>query len=285
MSESQTPSGWGIQLSKLWMLSGMPFPVDVRELAPVFSKQRFPDPVGLIRPHGIAGIDGMLSRRKTKGDWCISYDESVTSPGRINFTLAHELGHYLLHRTLRERFSCGQGDVLSSSHSSEKQIEREANIFASYLLMPANDFRAFVGRNPVNLELLSACAARYGTSLIAAALKYIELTEDAALLVMSTDGFVCWSVPSRLARLARSYLPPGTPLPAGAEGGVRGGRMVERGIWHPSYEAQEFALSSDQYAMSIFLIRLFDVHHVGHDEEEVRDSSRYMSERFSGRAG
>lgn len=282
MTDPKTPSGWGIQLSKLWMQSSMPFPVDVCELAQVFSKQRFSDPVGLIRPHGIAGIDGMLSRRKSKGDWCISYDEQVSSPGRINFTLAHELGHYLLHRTLRERFSCGQGDVLSSSDADEKRIEREANIFASYLLMPANDFRSFTDGNPVSIELLSACAERYGTSLTAAALKFIELTDEAAMLVMATDGFVCWSAPSRLARRARAYLPPGTPLPVSAEEGAPDGRMAGRGIWHPSCEAQEFTLTSDQYDMSIFLIRLLDVRHVVHEDEEVQDSYGFMTERLGG---
>jgi hypothetical protein len=93
MSDPTTPPAWGSQLSKLWMASGQDFPVDVKVLALEVSKTRFPDdPVGLIKAHGISGIDGMLSRRKKKGDWCISYDETVTVLGRINFTLGTNWG-------------------------------------------------------------------------------------------------------------------------------------------------------------------------------------------------
>lgn len=63
MTEPTTPAGWGIQLSKLWIASGQAFPVDVRLLALEVTKQRFADPVGLVVPHGVAGIDGMLSMR------------------------------------------------------------------------------------------------------------------------------------------------------------------------------------------------------------------------------
>ena len=134
MSNPTTPSAWGIEYSKLWMMCGQNFPVDVKQLAPEVTKTRFPDePVGIIKAHGISGIDGMLSKRK-KGDWCISYDDTVTVPGRINFTLGHEFGHYLLHRTLREKFQCGQGDMLDYDGAESKKLESEANKFASYLL-------------------------------------------------------------------------------------------------------------------------------------------------------
>ena len=33
----------------------------------------------------------------TEGEWGIIYSTNITSPGRRNFTLAHELSYYLLH--------------------------------------------------------------------------------------------------------------------------------------------------------------------------------------------
>ena len=280
MSEPQSPSAWGIQLSKLWMMSGQSFPVDVGAIATTVTKQRFQDPVGLIRPHGIPGIDGMLSRRKTKGDWCISYDESVTSPGRINFTLAHELGHSLLHRTLRDQFSCGQGDVLGFGEADARRIELEANVFASYLLMPANDFRANVGTSEFTLESLGAGADRYRTSLTATALKFVELTEQSVILVMARDGFVCWSMVSRAARLVRGYLPPGTPVPDEALEVSPAGDHVGPGVWHRDYAAEQFMLASDSYDLVIFLVRLLDTRLVVHVEEEPQDAVDFMSNRF-----
>jgi Zn-dependent peptidase ImmA (M78 family)/transcriptional regulator with XRE-family HTH domain len=49
-----------------------------------------------------------------------------TFPGeRIRFTLAHELGHYIMHQTLQEK----------------RDIETEANNFASEFLMPTDDIK------------------------------------------------------------------------------------------------------------------------------------------------
>jgi len=72
-----TPISWGIQLSKLWIECGQGLPVSVREIALEVTKVRFPeDPISIVQAHGVQGVDGMLSRRKSKGDWCISYDEA-----------------------------------------------------------------------------------------------------------------------------------------------------------------------------------------------------------------
>lgn len=62
----------------MWTQSGQSFPIDVQVLALEVTKTKFSDPVGVIKPHGVAGIDGMLSKRKSKGDWCISYDAAVS---------------------------------------------------------------------------------------------------------------------------------------------------------------------------------------------------------------
>ena len=172
MSDPTTPPVWGNQLAKLWLMCGQGFPIGVKEIALEVTKTRFPDPIGIVIGHGVAGIDGMLSKRKLKGDWCISYDETITVPGRINFTLGHEFGHYLLHRQSRaEGFRCGQTDMLDYESPESRKFEAEANKFASYLLMPADDFRAQVGGQPITLDLLGHCANRYGTSFTAAALK------------------------------------------------------------------------------------------------------------------
>src|SRR5476649_1752694 len=137
MSDPTTPVAWGIQLARLWQSSGQEFPVRVRDIALEVTKQRFPaDPVGCVVAHGIHGIDGMLSKRKKHEDWCISYDETVTVPGRINFTIAHELGHYLLHRKARDTFQCGVTEMMDYASPESKRLESQANTFASYLLMP-----------------------------------------------------------------------------------------------------------------------------------------------------
>ncbi|MDO9422205.1 MAG: ImmA/IrrE family metallo-endopeptidase [Herminiimonas sp.] len=166
MSDPTTPIAWGIQLAKLWLVSGQGFPVRVKEIALEVTRQKFADPVGCILPHGITGIDGMLSKRRRNNDWCISYDENVSVPGRINFTIAHELGHYLLHRKQRDAFECGQAQMMDYDSNDSRHIESEANIFASYLLMPRNDFETQIVGHNLSFELLGHCANRYQTSLM-----------------------------------------------------------------------------------------------------------------------
>jgi hypothetical protein len=46
------------------------------------------------------------------------------------------------------------------------------------------------------VELFSHCAERYGVSLTAAILKWLEFTPESALLVCSRDGFIDWAVSS-----------------------------------------------------------------------------------------
>lgn len=285
-----TPSAWGIQLAKLWLGCGKGFPVGVKELALEVTKTRFPDaPISIIKGHGISGIDGMLSKRKSKGDWCISYDENVTIPGRINFTLGHEFGHYLLHRSIRDEFRCGQPDILDYNSAASKKQESEANQFASYLLMPVDDFRAQIKGHSITLELLGHCADRYGASLTAAALKWLEFTEEAALLVVAdSDDFICWSYSSQSARKLCAYIAPGTPVPQLALDNLRGGldtknrvRRVNVGVWHPTIEAEESVILSDRFEMVIFLVRFPLANSVEHEEED-EDAFSFLSERAKG---
>jgi len=57
-------------------------------------------------------------------------------PNRRRFTVAHELGHYLLHKDVLDE----KGEILERSdkiyNEEELQMEREANEFAAELLMP-----------------------------------------------------------------------------------------------------------------------------------------------------
>lgn len=287
-----TPSAWGIQLSKLWLESGQDFPVSVEQIALEVTKVRFPqEPISIVKAHGVPGIDGMLSKRKSRGDWCISYDESVSVQGRINFTLGHEFGHYLLHRSTRDVFSCGQSDLLDYHGEISKKQEFEANKFASFLLMPINDFQDQIKGHSVTLDLLSHCAVRYGTSFTAVTLKWLEFTEEAAMLVVSdTDDFVCWSYPSALARKIGAYIAPGTQVPNSVLGNLRGSpadhknrfRRVNAGVWHTKFEAEESVILSDRFESVIFLIRFPFANLTDYLEEEEQDSFSFLEERSKG---
>ena len=178
------------------------FPIDVSTVARDVSLQRFPeDPIALVRGISVTGFDGALMRAPAgKSGWGIIYNDAIKSPGRINFTLAHEFGHYLLHRLVYpDGIECGQQDIVRWD-SDYHAIEQEANCFAAGLLMPLNDFRQQVpARARPTLEELTLCSLRYGVSLIAAALRWIEYAERRSALVVSRDGYILWSRSSKSA--------------------------------------------------------------------------------------
>ena len=170
-----------------------------------------------------------------------------------------------------------------------KKMEAEANTFAAFLLMPANDFREQIKSQIVTIDLLGHCAARYGSSFTATALKWLEITDEAAMLVVARNEFVCWSYPNKLASRKGAYLPPGTPVPQSAIDRLSSAAQsrsqwcrVEPGVWHSTMEAEESAIVSDQFELAIFLVRFPTTGAVQHEEEPEQDAFTFMTERAQG---
>ena len=82
----------------------------------------------------------------------------VDGPLRNNFTIAHEIGHYVLHSRM------GQIAPMMAGRKGSTRVEWEANWFAAALLMPAKEFTEIVGQGAGDLEL----AARFNVSIEAA---------------------------------------------------------------------------------------------------------------------
>lgn len=65
------------------------------------------------------------------------YLSTITSKRRNNFTIAHELGHYVLHSML------GENKLEAKRDDSENSLaEIEANYFAAELLMPESNLKS-----------------------------------------------------------------------------------------------------------------------------------------------
>jgi len=177
------------------------FPVDVERLAKEYASQfGHEDAITNIIGDELPGFEGALYgvKKNEQLEWTLIYNSAIEVPGRIRFTIAHELGHYILHRKGRNSFECSESDMLRWE-STEMQMESEADVFASYLLMPIDDFRRKIGSEAVVLNVLAECAKRYGVSLTAAVLKWLEFTTQRAVLVMSRDGYILLSRSSQSA--------------------------------------------------------------------------------------
>jgi len=108
-------------------------------------------------------VSGFLE--KIGNTWAI-YVNRNESEYRKRFTLAHELGHYILHREIPNNSLAFRDQIFFRDENTSPQ-EKEANKFAANLLMPQDDFLKAIkdGDNPI-LKLadkfkLSTAAVRY----------------------------------------------------------------------------------------------------------------------------
>jgi len=203
MSNQQHPKAEANGISKLLnqVLGLDRFPVPVEDLALEYTQQKFRDaPIAKVQGEDLDGFDGMLAANKKRDKWMILYNSAVSSEGRQRFTVAHEFGHYLLHRHQQEEFACGAGDIETSGEGKgSRDIEKEADDFATTLLMPLDDFRRQVNGETVSFDLLGHCADRYGVSLTAAAIRWLEIAPERAVLVASRDDHMLWATSNEAA--------------------------------------------------------------------------------------
>ena len=253
------------------------FPVDVEALAMEVSRN-YPDPITVVKGVDIDGFEGMLRARRKKPGWQILYHNEERYRGRQRFTLAHEFGHYLLHRKPLTPADYRDGELpdgfdfecvpMQSNQwkDAEKEREEEADTFASYLLMPIDDYRKQVAGNEMSRALLGHVTSRYGVSLTAAARKWIEFTDRRAAMLVARDGFVLWGRASSAAFKSGIFIPSGTPIPDGsvvAQGPVGQQSQsdqsvgVPAGVWHFSRGTEpvrELSVFSERLGLSITLL-------------------------------
>jgi Zn-dependent peptidase ImmA (M78 family) len=115
-------------------------------------------------------LSGFLYRDRNKGAQAVIGVNTHHHPNRQNFTIAHELGHWLLHDQeqlhVDREFRVRLRDDVSSQGTDE--AEREANFFAACLLMPKNFLETDLANEDfVDLlddVLLHGLARKYGVS-------------------------------------------------------------------------------------------------------------------------
>ena len=207
MTERKQPMAEANRISSMlnMVLGANRFPVKVDEVALEYSRQCFADsPVDKVQGEDLDGLEGMLAANNARSKWLIVYNSAVRSEGRKRFTIAHEFGHYILHRHQQDLFECGDDDI-ETGDNNERDIEAEADLFASTLLMPLDDFRRQVDGQPISFDLLGHCADRYGVSLTAAALRWTEIAPRRAVLVASRDDHMLWAKSNEAALRSGAY--------------------------------------------------------------------------------
>ncbi len=294
MTDAPSPVRWAIDLSVLLnaVLGLDRFPVDVPSVAKEYSLKRYPDdPISLVLGERLPGFDGALYRAPTgKKGWGIFFNNGIASKGRVNFTLAHEFGHYLMHReAYPDGLRCGEQDVVRWD-SEYGQVEHQANVFAANLLMPLDDYRRQISaQSKVDLDMIAHCADRYKVSLIAAVLRWLEYTERRAVLVVSRDGYILWARSSKSALKTGAFfrtsagpieIPPQSLV--GRQDLLVDGRTgidIPAGVWFRE-PLREMTIFAEQYDFAVTLLLLSNDGPPLLDAEPEEDVfDRFMAQR------
>lgn len=112
-------------------------------------------------------ISGAILRRPNK---TTIYVNSSHSDERQRFTIAHELGHYVLHKN-NDSFVDGKRTqlLLRSSNGEKSKMEVEANSFAASLLMPKSglieNFDRLKRENKSDSEIIEELSSIYSVSM------------------------------------------------------------------------------------------------------------------------
>lgn len=160
-------------------------------------------------------FDGLLEHGE-RGFHIFCNTARSSTPERLRFTLAHELGHYFIDEH-RNALTSGQVGPHSSycDFRSKNPVEREADCFASNLLMPPSRVARELRGRDISLASALHLAANFSTSRTSAALRLVGLDRAPCALVLWQDGRFLWKRLSESARRAglRSRLADASSIP------------------------------------------------------------------------
>jgi Zn-dependent peptidase ImmA (M78 family) len=135
------------------------------------------------------GVSGYLMR--VGNQFGILYATHIKNEGFIRFTVSHELGHYFLPGHCEHLFP--EGVFLHESRSgyvSQDPRERQADIFATTLLMPENLFVPALRDAGSGFEAIESLARTCRTSITSTAIRYARLAEDLVAVIVSRDNAI-----------------------------------------------------------------------------------------------
>lgn len=161
------------QVSQLLLQEGVEtYPVPVEKIALSLGVDVMPYNLG-------DEVSGILAINDGKGT--IGYNLQH-SKGRQRFTVAHELGHYIMHRNTKKELFVDKDYIVKfrsnkKYSSTELKQEKEANAFAAALLMPKSFVLTELSKEKIITEndLIEVLAKRFEVSVPAMTYRIADL--------------------------------------------------------------------------------------------------------------
>ena len=139
-------------------------------------------------------LDGAIARVVRIGSLAtIRISNRIQDVGAQRFSIAHEIAH------LRLGHIVPPGDanrvlerVCTPLRADGTNAEREASVFSSETVMPEQLVKPRCAVSRVTLEPVRAIAAEFTTSVLASAMRLVELSDERCAVVYSELGRVRW---------------------------------------------------------------------------------------------
>lgn len=154
-----------------------------------------------LRSYGVelfeAPLDGASAQLvRLNGRVQITLSERVSERGAQRFSLAHEMFHFIKrHPSLSPAMVCTPGAVRGVSPEM-RTYEIGANAFAGEILLPEFLLRQRCEGSTVSLDTPHAIAKDFDVSILAATIKFVELSTERCAAVFTQQGKVKWSARS-----------------------------------------------------------------------------------------
>jgi len=150
-----------------------------------------------IRYQSLDGLEGALVANEEKSEGIIAINNN-TRQSRQRFTLGHELGHFLIPRH-GHNMKCTVKDLNKKANSKSKvlDIEAEANVFSSQLLMPPQLLtrRGLLNASP-NVSNIIQLTDICDVSFQACANNYINVHGDYLAIIYSHNNIINYGLNS-----------------------------------------------------------------------------------------
>ena len=212
--------------------------------------------------------DGMIISDEYKESGVIFYKPYVHALGRVNFTIAHELGHHL-HQHHSSSQSCSRRDFYKTKGRSQRDIhESEANRFAKKLLLPHHLVAQLLDGKLPSLALFQKVEKLSGASFKLTANTCSSYMAHTPMVLIYSHNGVCinvWANQRGLREFLRiqpqGYLPIASSivLMGSDPGSLSSAQICKREVWFhssnevslPPYFVEQTLSQLDGYAVTL----------------------------------
>lgn len=198
------------------------------------------------------GIDGATERiTMFRGRARIRVSNQIVLAGRRQFTIAHAIGHHVAKHVVAAGADV-DGWIDAACSGRTKRDEREADVYATEMLTPADWVRTHCDVTRIDLDSVHVIARTFPVSPVMAAMRLVELSPRACAVVYSENGVARWAKGSRSCPrlIERGAAVPGRSIASGT-GTLEAPRRSAARAWFPLSARMSPAAEAVEYALRI----------------------------------